>query len=98
MGSKFNGSRLGGSLDPGVAPFRSAGLMVEKLPPTNTFVLTRVIGGKLRVLYDEEEQPYSSRMVELLETLDAQGLTETGTREREERLCLHVDRDSSGQA
>ena len=61
------------------APIRDAGLMVEKSPPTNTFVLTRLIGGKLRALYDEEEQPCSSRMAELLETLDAQGLPETGT-------------------
>jgi hypothetical protein len=43
--------------------------MVEKLPPTNTFVLTRLIGGKLRALYNEEPQPCSSRMTELLETL-----------------------------
>jgi hypothetical protein len=78
-------------------PIRGAGLMVEKLPPT-TFVMTRLIGGKLRALYDEEEQPCSSRMAELLETLDAQGLPETGTREREERVFPHVDRDSSGQA
>jgi hypothetical protein len=52
---------------------------MEKSSPTNTFVLTRLIGGKLRALYDEEEQPCSSRMAELLETLDAQGLPETGT-------------------
>jgi hypothetical protein len=37
--------------------------------PTNTFVLTRLIGGKLRALYDEESQQCSSRMVELLEIL-----------------------------
>jgi hypothetical protein len=45
--------------------------MVENSPPTktNTFVLTRLIGGKLRALYNEEEQPCSSRMLELLETL-----------------------------
>lgn len=46
-----------------------AGLMVEKSPPTNTFLLTRLIGGKLRALYNEDPQPCSSRMAELLETL-----------------------------
>jgi hypothetical protein len=43
--------------------------MVEKSPPTPSFVLTRLIGGKLRALYDEEEQPCSSQLAELLETL-----------------------------
>jgi hypothetical protein len=48
---------------------KGAGPMVEKSPPTNTFVLTRLIGGKLRALYNEEAHPCSSRMAELLETL-----------------------------
>ena len=46
-----------------------AGPMVEKSSPTNTFLLTRLIGGKLRALYNEEPQPCSSRMDELLEAL-----------------------------
>jgi hypothetical protein len=46
---------------------KGAGPMVS--PPTNTFLLTSLIGGKLRALYDEESQPCSSRMAELLETL-----------------------------
>jgi hypothetical protein len=39
--------------------------MVETPP----FKLTRLIGGKLRALYDEETQPCSSRIGDLLETL-----------------------------
>jgi len=48
---------------------KGAGPMVEKSSPTNTFALTRLIGGKLRALFDEEVQPCSSRMADLLETL-----------------------------
>jgi hypothetical protein len=54
--------------------------MVEKSSLTNTFVLTRLIGGKLRALYNEEPQPISSRMAELLESLASanwKGLAET---------------------
>ena len=43
--------------------------MVEKSPPIDTFKLTRLIGGKLRALYDEEAQPFSARIDDLLETL-----------------------------
>ena len=48
---------------------KGAGLLVEKPAPTNTLVLTRLLGGKLRALYHEEPQPCSSRMAELLETI-----------------------------
>jgi hypothetical protein len=45
--------------------------MVQSSPPTNSFRLTRLIGGKLRALYDEEAQPCSSRIADLLETLES---------------------------
>jgi hypothetical protein len=66
---KLTGLPYRRELDPDVAPIRGAGPMVEKSPPTNTFVLTRLIGGKLRALYNEEPQLCSSRMADLLETL-----------------------------
>jgi hypothetical protein len=59
---------------------KGTGLMVEKSLSTNSFVLTRLIGGKLRALYNEEAQPCSSRMAELMETLESatrKVLTET---------------------
>ena len=43
--------------------------MVETMPPANSFNLTRLIGGKLRALYDEEAQPCSSQIADLLETV-----------------------------
>jgi hypothetical protein len=49
--------------------------MVETSPPTNTFRMTRLIGGKLRVLYDEEPQSCASQINDLLETL---GSAKTG--------------------
>jgi hypothetical protein len=63
--------------------------MVEILPPTNTFKMTRLIGGKLRALYDEEAQPCCSRIANLLETL-ASGKAEycepwTTTKQPEQR-------------
>jgi hypothetical protein len=72
---------------------------VEKSQPTNTFVLTRLIGGKLRALYNEEAQPCSSRMGELLETLASANrkvLAETSPLE-DERTRRHLDRDNSFQ-
>jgi hypothetical protein len=69
VGQKINGPSIRGSSILMLHPIRGAGLTVEKSPSTNTFVLTRLIGGKLRALYNEEPQPCSSRMAELLETL-----------------------------
>jgi hypothetical protein len=43
--------------------------MVETSPPTNTFRMTRLIGGKLRALYDEEAQLCASQINDLLDTL-----------------------------
>jgi hypothetical protein len=49
--------------------------MVETSPPTNTFRMMRLIGGKLRALYDEEAQSCASQINDLLETL---GSAKTG--------------------
>src|SRR5690242_13620816 len=57
-------------------PIRGAGPIVETSPPSYTFKMTRLIGGKLRALYDEEAQPCSSRMDDLLKILAA---AESGT-------------------
>src|SRR5690242_20263765 len=43
--------------------------MVQTSSPSSSFKLTRLIGGKLRALYNEEVQPCSSRIADLLETL-----------------------------
>jgi hypothetical protein len=43
--------------------------MEQTPPPTNTFRMTRLIGGKLRALYDEEAQSCTSQINDLLETL-----------------------------
>jgi hypothetical protein len=67
--------------------------MVEKSPPTNAFVLTRLIGGKLRALYNEDPQPCSSRMAELLETLafaNWKVLAETDPAEEASRLSVAI--------
>ena len=65
-------------------PIRGAGPMVETSPPSKTFKMTRLIGGKLRALYDEEAQPCSSRMDDLLKILAA-AESGTNTKEPEQR-------------
>ena len=43
---------------------------MEAVKPTRPFSTTRLIGGKLRALYDEDTQPYPDRVTELLTALD----------------------------
>jgi hypothetical protein len=58
--------------------------MVETPP----FKLTRLIGGKLRALYDEEALPCPSRLDDLLETL-ASAKSEPPLIDRPARLPTH---------
>ena len=43
---------------------------MEAVKPTRPFSTTRLIGGKLRALYDEDTQPYPDRVIQLLTALD----------------------------
>ena len=43
---------------------------MEAVKPTRPFSASRLIGGKLRALYDEDAQPSPSQIFELLDSLD----------------------------
>jgi hypothetical protein len=43
--------------------------LIEAVRPTRQFSLTRVIGGKLRALYDDAAQPCPDRVANLLAAL-----------------------------
>jgi hypothetical protein len=46
-------------------------LLAELLPSAPAFSATRVIGGKLRALYDDAAVPWPTDLIELLGALDA---------------------------
>jgi Anti-sigma factor NepR len=49
-------------------------LLAEIMPSTPAFSATRVIGGKLRALYDDAAQPCPDRLARLLTELNVDSL------------------------
>ena len=45
-------------------------LLSELVPAVTTYSVTRVVGGKLRALYEDDAQPSPSQMTELLNALE----------------------------
>jgi hypothetical protein len=52
------------------APITPQELLAEMIPSTPAFSTTRVIGGKLRALYDDASQPSPDRLAKLLTELE----------------------------
>jgi hypothetical protein len=50
-----------------ITPQQLFGALVPTIP---SYSLTRLIGGKLRALYDDDAQPYPERLAELIGALD----------------------------